>query len=199
MQTEIEAKFLDVDHDALRAKLRELGAVCEQPMRIMVRQTYDFPDGRLRKEKNGWARVRNEGNKVTMSYKQLDDRSLHGTKEVCVTVDDFDQAGALYEALGLQRNSYIETKRESWKLGHIEIELDIWPWTKPYIEMEAHDEAELKDIASKLGLDWSKVLHGSVEVVYMAEYDVTEDDVNSWGEITFTNVPEWLEAKRRKA
>jgi len=173
--------------------------VCEQPMRIMVRQTYDFPDGRLRKEKNGWARVRNEGNKVTMSYKQLDDRSLHGTKEVCVTVDDFDQAGALYEALGLQRNSYIETKRESWKLGHIEIELDIWPWTKPYIEMEAHDEAELKDIASKLGLDWSKVLHGSVEVVYMAEYDVTEDDVNSWGEITFTNVPEWLEAKRRKA
>jgi adenylate cyclase class 2 len=87
MQTEIEAKFLDVDHDALRAKLRALGAVCEQPMRTMFRKGFDFPDRRLRKEKNGWVRIRNEGDKVTMSYKQLDDRGVHGTKEVCLTVD----------------------------------------------------------------------------------------------------------------
>lgn len=199
MQTEIEAKFLDVNHDELRAKLRVLGAVCEQPERLMVRKGYDYPDGRLRTEKNGWARVRNEGDKITMSYKQLDDRTLHGTKEVCLTVDDFDQAGMFLEALGLTCNAFIETKRESWKLGHIEIELDTWPWTKPYAEIEAHDEAELKDIAARLGLDWSRVLHGSVEVVYTAEYDVTEADVNSWSKITFTEVPDWLEAKRKKS
>lgn len=199
MHTEIEAKFLDVDHDELRAKLKELGAVCEQPMRVMHRMAFDFPDSRLRRGKNAWARIRDEGNKVTMSYKQLDDRSLHGTKEVCLTIDSPTEAKSFLEALGLERRSNIDTKRESWKLGHIEIELDEWPWTKPYVEIEAVSEAELREIARKLGLDWNKVLHGSVEVVYIAEYDVTEDDINSWPEISFIPVPDWLEAKRKKS
>lgn len=198
MQTEIEAKFLDVDHDALRARLRALGATCEQPMRRMVRKGYDFPDERLRIQNNGWARVRNEGDKITMSYKQLNDRSLTGTQEVCVTVDNFDQAGAFLESLGLICNTYIETERESWRLGDVEIELDQWPWTKPYIEIEAADEATLKVVAEQLGLDWSHALHGSVEVVYTAEYDIAESDVNGWSEITFIAVPEWLDAKRKK-
>lgn len=199
MHTEIEAKFLDIDHDAIRAKLKEIGAVCDQPMRTMHRTCYDFPDNRLRRDHNGWARIRDEGNKLTMSYKQLDDRSLHGTKEVCLTIDSYDEARNFLEALGLVQKSQQDTKRESWRLGHIEIELDHWPWTKPYVEIEAANEAELRDIAAKLGLDWNKVLHGSVEVVYMAEYDVTESDVNSWPEVTFAPVPEWLEAKRKKA
>jgi adenylate cyclase class 2 len=197
MQTEIEAKFLDVDHDVLRAKLREIGAVCEQPMREMSRKGFDFPDGRLRKDQNGWVRVRDEGNKITMSYKQLNDRTLVGTKEVCLTIDSFEQAEAFLKALGMVQGTYQVTKRESWRLGHIEIELDEWPWAKPYVEMEARDEAELRDIATKLDLDWGQVKHGSVEVVYTAEYDVTDADVNSWPEITFTPVPEWLEAKRK--
>lgn len=197
MQTEIEAKFLDVDHDALRAKLRALGAVCEQPMRTMYRKGFDFPDKRLRKEKNGWVRIRNEGDKVTMSYKQLDDRSVHGTKEVCLTIDSFEQAEAFLRAIGMVPEVSQETRRESWRLGHIEIELDQWPWTKPYAEIEAHSEQELREVAEKLGLDWNDVLHGSVEVVYMAEYDVTEDEVNSWPEVSFIPIPDWLEAKRK--
>lgn len=43
MNTEIEAKFLDVDHDAVRAKLTALGATCEQPMRLMRRLTLEIP------------------------------------------------------------------------------------------------------------------------------------------------------------
>lgn len=197
MQTELEAKFLAVDHDVLRAKLREIGAVCEQPMRIMTRKGYDYPDGRIRAEHNGWVRIRNEGDKITMSYKQLNDRSLDGTKEVCLTIDSFEQAEAFLQALGLQQVSYHDTKRESWKLGYIEIELDVWPWTKPYVEIEAHDEAELKDIAARLGLDWSAVLHGSVEVVYMAEYDITEAVFNTIPEITFAVMPDLLKARRK--
>jgi len=36
----------------------------------MVRQTYDFMDMRLNKI-GGWVRVRDEGDKVTLSFKQL--------------------------------------------------------------------------------------------------------------------------------
>ncbi len=197
MQTEIEAKFLNIDHDMMREKLRAIGAICEQPMRVMRRVTFDFPDGSLRKKHNGWARVRDEGNKITMSYKQLNDRSFQGTKEVNVTINDFDEGCKLLEALGLQKGGYQETKRESWKLGAIEIELDEWPWAKPYMEIEGPTEEAVRGLADSLGLDWAKVLHGSVEVVYTAEYDVTEADVNSWSEILFTAVPPELAAKRR--
>src|SRR6476659_9524031 len=117
MQTEIEAKALDVDHDILRQKLRDLGAECVQPMRLMRRTRYDFPDHRLQNERNGWARVRDEGDKITVSYKELSDRTLHGTKEVCITVDSFENAGQLFECIGLTDTAYQETKRESWRLG----------------------------------------------------------------------------------
>ncbi len=196
MQTEIEAKFLNIDHEAMRQKLQELGAHCEQPNRLMRRKTYDFPDKRLRKEHNGWARVRDEGNKITMSYKQLNDRSFQGTKEISLIINSFEDGDALLQAFGLVATSYQETKRESWKLGALEIELDEWPWAKPYLEIEGPSEEAVKDLAVKLGLDWSQVLHGSVEVVYLAEYDVTEDEINSWPEIIFTEVPKDLAAKR---
>ena len=198
MKPEIEAKFLAVDHDALRLKLKEIGAECVQPMRVMKRQGYDFTDGRLRKEKNGWVRVRDEADKITMSYKQLNNRELDGTHEVQLTIDNFEAAGEFLIALGLQRNVYQVTKRESWRLDGLEIELDEWPWAKPYIEMEGPDEASLKDLAAKLDLDWATVCHGSVEIVHQGEYDVSDEDIYSIPVISFDEpIPDWLE-KRRK-
>lgn len=198
MQTEIEAKFLHVDHAAIRDKLTELGATCKQPMRLMRRKNYDFSDGRLSTERNGWVRVRDEGDKITMSYKQLDDRGLHGTKEVNLTVDSFEQADAFLTALGLEPTSYQETKRESWTLDGADIELDVWPWILPYLEIEGSDESTVKAIAAKLGLDWSAAQHGSVEVAYHAEYDTTDQEIDDIPVITFEEpIPEWLEAKRK--
>src|SRR6266508_6807547 len=193
MKPEIEAKFLDVDHNALRAKLKELGAECTKPMRLMKRKNYDFSDRRLQKI-DGWVRLRDEGGKVTLAYKQLKDRTLHGTHEVSTTVDNFEATDAFLMAIGLEASSYQETKRESWHLDDFEIELDQWPRAKPYIEMEGPDEASLKDLAIKLGLDWGKVKHGSVEVVYQGEYDASDDEIDDIPVITFEeSVPDWLE------
>jgi len=197
MKPEIEAKFLNVNHDALRAKLKKIGAECVQPMRLMKRKGYDFPDGRLRDQHNGWVRVRDEVDKITMSYKQLNNRELDGTHEVQLVIDSFDAADGFLRALGLEQNVYQESKRESWRLEDFEIELDEWPWAKPYIEMEGPDEASLKDLAARLGLDWGEVCHGSVEVVYRGEYDVTDADIYGIPEITFGEpVPDWLEKRR---
>lgn len=197
MKPEIEAKFLAVDHQELRDKLEQLGAECRRPMRVMQRKNFDFADHRLEHERNGWVRVRDEGNKTTLAYKQLNDRSLTGTQEVSVVVSDFDTTCQLLEQIGLVASSYQETKRESWVLDDVEIELDEWPWVKPYVELEGPDEATVRTAAEKLGLDWSQAKHGSVEVVYTAEYDVTDAEVDGWSEITFIPVPDWLEAKRR--
>lgn len=200
MQTELEAKFLAVDHEALRHKLKALGAVCKYPMRLMKRYNFDFPDRRLEHELRGWVRVRDEGDKVTISYKQLNDRSLHGTKEICVKVSSFEDAKAFLEAIGLKANAYQETKRESWQLGDVEIELDQWPWTRPYIEMEAASEEALRQAAKRLELNWAEVLHGSVEVVYQAEYNVTDAQIYGIEAFTFElPVPEVLMTNRRAA
>ena len=196
MQTEIEAKFLGIDHGQLRATLKEIGAKLEQPMRKMSRKNFDYPDGRLERI-GGWVRVRDEGNKITLSYKQLNDRSLHGTKEINLEVDNFEQACKFLESIGLRQNSFQETKRESWGLGNVQIELDEWPWVKPFVEIEAPNEEELKKVARLLDLNFEAAVHGSVEIVYQSEYNVTEAEVDAWPEIKFMDIPAWLESSRR--
>ncbi len=89
METEIEAIFLDISFDKLRQQLKELGAKLVYGERLMRRQAFDLPDWSL-KNKGGWMmRVRDEGDKITLSYKQEAYRSLYGTKEITVLVSDF--------------------------------------------------------------------------------------------------------------
>lgn len=195
MQTEIEAKFLNVDADDLQEKLKKIGASMEYGETLMRRKTYDDKNGDLRKI-GGWVRVRDEGDKVTLSYKQLNDRTVHGTKEVTVIVDDFDTTNILLESIGFIQKSYQETKREKWVLGTAEITIDTWPWIPTFVEIEASDESSLKGIAAQLGFDWNNALHGSVETAYQAVYDVTDDEIDGWKHVTFTPVPDWLEERR---
>jgi len=197
MQTEIEAKFLNVDADGLRDKLLGIGAVMKYAEVLMKRNVYDDKEGSLRKI-SGWVRVRDEGDMITMSYKQLNDRTVHGTKEVTVIVNDFATTCLFLESVGFVSKSYQETKREKWMLGDAEITIDTWPWIPTFVEIEAPDEGLLKDVAMQLGFDWKEALYGSVETAYQAVYDVTDDEIDGWKEIMFTPVPDWLEERRLK-
>jgi adenylate cyclase class 2 len=196
MQTEIEAKWININKDELRKKLIQCGAKCIQPERLMLRRNFDYPDKRLYKI-GGWVRVRNEHDKTTLSYKQVNDRTLHGTKEVSVVVNDFAAICAFLEAIGLQSKSHQETMRESWILKDAQIELDTWPWIPPFIEIEAKSEESLKSVAKLLGLHYNQAMHGSVETAYQAEYNVTEAEIDSWTEIKFVAVPDWLREKKK--
>lgn len=167
MQSEIEAKFLNIDHDEIRTKLKALGAICEQPMRLMRRVTIENPELIA---KNAFVRVRDEGHRVTATYKQFDEESVDGAKEVEIIVNDFDTTIQFLAAAGLPRQSFQESKRETWQLSGAEVVLDEWPWLKPYIEIEAHDERTIKDAADQLGYKWSDAVFGDVMVAYRAQY-----------------------------
>lgn len=198
MQTEIEAKWLNIDISSMRKRLLDVGAVLVVKERLMTRKVYDYPDKRLEKI-GGWVRVRNEGDKITLSYKQLNDRTVYGTREVTVIVDDFEATCNFLDSIGMISTSFQETKRESWTLGNTEIELDTWPWIPSLVEVEANGEEELKNTAKVLGLEYSKALHGSVETAYQAVYDVSEEEIDSWEEIRFIEVPKWLALKTKKS
>lgn len=197
MKTEIEAKFLNIDQAKLRARLKEIGAVMKYPERLMKRKVYDYPDARLKKI-GAWIRVRDEGDGViTLSYKQLLDRSLHGTKEITLEVNDFETMCNFLQACGLDSKSYQETKREKWVLGESEITIDTWPWIPTFVEIESGTEEEIRKVCDLLSLDWTKALHGSVETAYQDLFDVTEEEIDGWEEITFIPVPDWLEIRRK--
>lgn len=198
MHTEIEAKWLNINIDDMRKCLKEAGATLITPERMMTRSVFDYPDKRL-ENIGGWVRVRDEGDKITLSYKQLNDRTMHGTKEVTVVVDDFESACVFLESIGLERYAFQETKRESWKLDGVEIELDTWPWIPSFVELEARNETDLRTVAAKLGLELEHALHGSVETAYQAVYEVGEAEIDNWPEIRFIPVPDWLEAKRKQS
>lgn len=168
IQAEIEVKFLNINHDGIREKLRELGAVLEQPMREMRRVAID--NEFMRTGKDSFLRVRDEGDKVTMTYKQYDELSIDGAKEIEVEVSDFEKTIAILEQCGLPHRTYQETRRETWTLDGVEIVLDEWPWLKPYIEIEGESEDDLRSTAKKLGLDWGDAVFGDVMVAYRAEY-----------------------------
>ncbi len=196
METEIEAKFPDIDPDAFRAKLKALGATLEHPEILMRRKTFDYLGNRL--EKTGsWVRVRDEGDKITLSYKRLDDRTLHGTKELVVVVSDFEKACDLITAIGLEAKSYQETKREKWVLDGVEVTIDTWPWIPTFVELEGPSEKSVRTVAEKLGFQWSGAMFGSVEGVYQMHYDFTDSEIDHWEEITFVPAPDWLLARKK--
>lgn len=197
MKTEIEAKYPDINRTDFLKKLKKSRATLVHPEVLMRRRNFDFPDRKLEKI-GGWVRVRDEGDKTTLIYKQLNDRTLHGTKEVDVVVGSFEKICEFLLAIGLEQKSYQETKREKWVLDKTEITIDTWPWVPSFVEIEGQSEEEVREISKRLGFDWSNAMHGSVETIYQMHYDFTEAEIDGWESITFTPEPKWLLVRRKE-
>ena len=198
MSIEIEAKWVDINPDGLRKRLRTVGAALGQQETLMRRRVYDEPTP-FAVYGHGWLRVRDEGDKVTLTYKKMNDRSVNGMIDISVTVSDFEKTCAMFEEMKLTGGAYQETKRETWRLGKAEITIDTWPWIPTFVEIEAETEKVLWDVAEQLGLERGAALHGSVENVYQKYYDVTEEEVDKWKRIAFEPAPDWLEEKKRRS
>lgn len=166
MQQEIEAKFLNTDHDALRKYLKSNGAELKHPMRLMKRAIFDYPDMRFQKNDHSeYLRVRDEGDKATITYKKfLDDSNYVLEKET--TIGSFEDMVEILKRVGLKVFSYQESKRETWQFKNVEIVLDEWPWVAPMIEVEGPDEDSIKEISAELGFNWEDAVFGTVDNVY---------------------------------
>lgn len=167
MKTEIEVKFCDIDVDVTREILARAGAVCEQPMRLMRRVIIETDQ---LAEHNAFVRVRDEGDRTTLTYKQFDEASLTGAKEIEVMVSDFDATVALLEQVDLIHKSFQESRRETWSFDDVEVVIDEWPHLNMYVEIEGVSEESVKQAAKKLGFDWSDAVFGSVTEVYQHQY-----------------------------
>lgn len=193
MHTEIEAKFLNMNHEAMRIVLEEANATLEAPRRLMRRAIIHTP---AMDEKDAFLRVRDEGHRTTMTYKQFADDSVDGAREHEVLVSDFDTALKLLDTAGLRYDAYQETCRENWRLGEVEIMLDEWPWLNPFIEIEGPSEEAIKRVATVLGLDWDDAVYGGVANAYAEQYphigEAGKRAINKWRTIKFDDAPPYL-------
>ncbi len=170
MNTEVEAKFVDVDIEDIRTRLTQAGALCEQPMRDMRRALIEEEHHAA---EHAFIRIRDEGDKVTLTYKQhapMGTGKVDSARELETTVGDFDTTVAIFKAAGWHYTTYQESRRETWRLGEVEIVIDEWPWILPYIEIEAANETLVREAAAQLGFDWSDAKFGSVDLIYRRDF-----------------------------
>jgi adenylate cyclase class 2 len=103
---EIEIKFLEVDPEAMEMTLVRVGAEKKYD-RIFRDRVFDFPGWPLDKNKS-WLRLRDKGDKITLSYKKrfgVSKTGDAGLEEVEIEVDDFEVTTTLLEKWGWCRNS----------------------------------------------------------------------------------------------
>src|SRR3990167_4683344 len=82
MDIEFEAKFPDIDKDKLRKKLKALGAVLVKPEFFQKRIVFFLPKGH--EIKDGYLRVRDEGDRITMSLKVVNGDKIYGAVDVLI-------------------------------------------------------------------------------------------------------------------
>lgn len=177
MPTEYEAKFTDIDKDAIRQQLQRLGATLVKPETLQKRVVFFLPNGH--EIAGGWLRVRDEGNKVTMSLKVVNGIQITDQKELMLTVDSFDIATSFLTSIGCVQKSYQENKRETWALDGTEITIDEWPFLEPFVEIEGASEDVVIKASEKLGFDWSQAVFGSTHLLTSQKYGIPEQVLNN--------------------
>lgn len=177
MDIEFEATFPNIDKDEIRQILSKLGAVLKKPEYMQKRVVFKLPKGH--EIKGGWLRVRDEGDKITMSLKVIDGDNIDDQKEIYLKVSDFQQAELLLSSIGCEKKAYQESKRELWILDDVEITIDEWPFLEPYLEVEGKSKEIVEQVSKKMGFDFNKALFCSVDKLYNLKYGISQDIINN--------------------
>jgi adenylate cyclase, class 2 len=174
---EIEGKFIDIDTAQLTRKIEELGGK-KRFSKLFRRYVFDYPDRRLNGQA-AWLRLRDEGDKVTMTFKQRQQVNAGqpdgGMREIEVEVSDFERTAELVRAIGLEPKFYEENRRTLYTLDGAELCIDEWPLIPPYLEIEARSWDMVDGLAKKLGFDPSEKMVCSTMQVY-EHYGINEND-----------------------
>ena len=183
MDIEYEATFPNINKDETRAKLKKAGALLIRPEYLQKRIPFHLP--KEKRSDDAWLRVRDEGDKTTLSLKVVDGEKIENQKEICLEVNNFEDAVKLLESIGCEPKSYQETKRELWKLDDVEITIDEWPFLEPFVEVEGKTEKEVKEVSEKIGFNFMDALFCEVTKLYKLKYGADAPDIRLVKKLVF--------------
>ncbi len=176
MSKEYEVTILEIDN-SFESKLIELGAKLVSDS-MQKRYVYDV----IPVNPNKWIRLRTNGNKTTLTVKEIKDKSaIGGTEEVEIIVDSFDNTNNLLESLGYISRNYQENYRKMYNLNGIEISVDSWPMIPTYAEIEGKCEEDVLEVLKLLG--YAEKDYTTLDVVSI--YELYNIDIMKIKELKF--------------
>jgi adenylate cyclase, class 2 len=154
---EIEVKFYVPDIDAIRARIRSLGA---EPKGGGFESNIRFDDEKMRlTEAKKLLRLRQDARcRLTVKSPPDDpgdaDTEFKIFRELEVDVSDFRTMTAMLAQLGFYPRQIYEKQRETYLYGHTELCLDTLPFGH-FLEIEGEKD-DIRKAAKAIGLDWEK-------------------------------------------
>jgi len=141
---EIEVKILGINPNEIRKKLRKAGAK-KAFEGVIEARFYDFPDNRVKKAGNH-IRLRKFGSqKIELTFKKLKSRKKYKhNEEIDLIVPDFESVHRFLTLVGLTKCKSYRKKRERYKLGNFQFEIDKYPKIPHFVEIEAKSKDEKK-------------------------------------------------------
>jgi len=174
-RNEIECRFLEIDKEALVAKLLLLGAKDEGEE--MLEETIIY-DSQLKWHNEArFMRLRKTGDKIVLTYKEHREVAIDGAFETEILVDDYKKTETLLENIGFVMFRHQQKKRHTLKLGNVTFDIDTWPNVPTYVEVEGESEQEIKEAVKKVGLDWKDVIFHDARWVLENIYKIPFGDL----------------------
>ena len=170
MDTEVEARILNIDKEDLINKLEKLGAKFIGDW-LQIRYVYDFKPI----DKNRWIRLRTNGIETTLTIKEIHDKTINGTRELEIKVDSLENTHLILEKLGYKRRSIQENKRIRYILNDVEIDIDTWPHLNTYVEFEGNSEEEIIKVIKLLDYKYEDAITDDAQDIYMSLGYMQED------------------------
>ena len=175
-EIEYEAKVLDIDIEQVIQRILDKGGTDLGEV-FQRRYVYDIdPDDSSR-----WVRLRDTGDQVTLTIKEIDSDAIGGTRETETTVGDFETTNALLGKLGYAPKAYQENRRHSFTLDGARLEIDTWPRIPAYLEIEADSRDEVVRVVALLGYTEAELTGENTTKVY-ARYGI---DLSTITELRF--------------
>ncbi len=168
---EIETKVLDIDKDKVIKRLISIGAEKTQETRLTV----DW--FRLKGVKEGqdpwFLRMRsNSQGKHEVTWK--DKSEILGVarkhREINFLIEEPEKLLSLFEEIGLEKYAHQEKDRISFSFKDCKFDIDTYPLTPPYLEIESDSEENIKEAIKLLGLEdnktWEKGERTLIQEIY---------------------------------
>lgn len=156
MSLEIEVKYLDVDHTALRARLGSLDALFVGRW-FESNAVFDDPQRSL-KARGALLRLRERSGRFILTFKYAARVSTAAQAKICeeheTDIADTQAMTEILAGLGYAPALRYEKVREKWKLSGCEVCLDTLPFGQ-FVEIEG-SEAGIQACAEALGLPRDK-------------------------------------------
>lgn len=162
MHTEFEVRVLEINQDKIIKKLTSLNAEFQFDC-IQRRYVYDLSPT----DKKRWIRLRTNGNRTTLTIKNLVSSEIDGTQELEIEVDNFERCNLVLKELGFEPKGYQENRRRQYILNGVEIDIDSWPLIPTYMEIEGPSEEAVYYTLSVLGIEKDECTSKDVNSIYL--------------------------------